>query len=391
MNRPESASAAETAVLMTRPERASVAEAAVATATAAGLVIVSLILSVIIVEVFCYLFVPSIGRASANERLFDWHHRIIFFDGDGTIFQDRGDIFTYVPHDEIRNMLGYYSSKNFTVEYDYRFRTNNYGLVQDFDVAPARPSILLLGDSFTEGQGAEPWFRQLAARADKLPYQLINGGLSGTGFEQWSKLERLLKVDNVHIKKLIVLFISDDYRRGVWNFFQPELRCLQSISACRGDELNLRMPPATELSATVDKIRTIRETPKRRLAQYARVLLPASFRVYDYLRAEFISDTERAKQRARATIADFIKEYGSENVVFMHLPQKDEVDGPKVAGMELRRAIQEAGGKLYDGFKLCHLTAADYHVRDAHPNAQGYGKIANCVDQVLQQITTPVQ
>jgi hypothetical protein len=359
--------------------------------TAAGLVVASLLLGVILVELFCYFFVPSIGRASANERLLDWGHRIIFFDGNGSIFQNHGDIFTYVPHNDIRNVLGYFSNDGFKVEYDYRFHTNNYGLVQDSDVVPARPSILLLGDSFTEGQGSEPWFRQLAAQSNGLPYQLINGGLSGTGFEQWSKLEHSLSAEHVQIRKLVVLFISDDYRRGVWNFSQPELRCLQSAAACSGNEWYSRMPPANELAATVDKIRAVRDTPRTRLVQRARAILPASFRVYDYLRAEFLSDSEHARQRARTTIADFINEHGRDNVVFMHLPQKDEMAGPNASGTEERRAIQEAGGKLYDGFKLCNLTAADYHIRDPHPNAQGYAKIASCVNQVIRQIGASVQ
>jgi hypothetical protein len=361
------------------------------TTTAAGLVVASLLSGIILVELFCYLFVPSIGRASANEKLLDWGHRIIFFSGAGSVFRNHEDIFTYVPHNDVRNVLGYFSDAGFKVEYDYRYRTNNYGLVQDFDVVPARPSILLLGDSFTEGQGAEPWFRQLAAQSSKLPYQLINGGLSGTGFEQWSKLQRYLSADHVQIQKLVVLFISDDYRRGVWNFSPSELRCLQSLAACRGDEWYSRMPPDAELPATVDKIRAFRDTPRRRLVQRARNLLPASFRVYDYLRTELFSDAGHARERAHATIADFIKQYGRGNVVFMHLPQKDEANGPNAAGMEERRAIQDAGGRLYDGFKLCHLAPADYHIRDPHPNAKGYAKIADCVSQVVRGITTPGQ
>jgi hypothetical protein len=242
-----------------------------------------------------------------------------------------------------------------------------------------------LGDSFTEGQGAEPWFRQLAAQTENLPYQLVNGGLFGTGFEQWEKLAHYLSAQSVQIRKLVVIFISDDYRRNVWNFSEQDLRCLQSLSSCRGDELYLRLPSAPELAATLDKIRNNRETPRRRLAQRGRVLLPASFRVYDYLRAEFLLDVETAKRHSHAAIADLINEYGAENVVFMHLPQKDEVNEPDELGREARRSIQEAGGKLYDGFKLCGLTAADYHIHDSHPNAQGYGKIANCVSQVLQR------
>jgi hypothetical protein len=57
-----------------------------------------------------------------------------------------------------------------------------FGLVQDKDLVRGVKSILLLGDSFTEGQGAEPWFRQIAPQIEKLNYQPINGGLFGTGF-----------------------------------------------------------------------------------------------------------------------------------------------------------------------------------------------------------------
>lgn len=357
---------------------------------AAALVVVSLMLGLIIVELSCYFFVPSVARASANKQLFDWNHRIIFFEGAGSIFQNDDDIFTYVPHDDIRTVLGYFSNKDFSVEYDYRFHTNNFGLVQDFDIAPARPSILLLGDSFTEGQGAAPWFRQLATQGNEVPYQLINGGFAGTGFEQWGKLARHLKCRNVNIRKLIVLFISDDLRRAVWNFPQAELRCLQSLSACTGDEQYRRLPSSTELAATIDKIKTLRDTPKRRVTARARMALPASFLVYDYLRSILFTDQLLAEQRAVTTIAALVEEYGSDNVAFLHLPQKDELDGMSEPGMQERRAIQAAGGKLYDGFQLCHLTPADYHVRDPHLNAQGYGKIANCVGKVLHELTANV-
>jgi hypothetical protein len=138
-----------------------------------------------------------------------------FFDGPETIFQNHGDIFTYVPHKGIRNVTAYFFERNFTVEFDYRFRTNNVGLVQDADVGPERDSLLLLGDSFAEGHGAEPWFWQVSPEIAKLGYQPVNGGLLGTGFEQWLKLERYLSGKSIRIGKLVVLFISDDYARGV--------------------------------------------------------------------------------------------------------------------------------------------------------------------------------
>jgi hypothetical protein len=374
------------------------------TVATAGVIAASVVIGVFIIELSCYLFVPSIARANV-----EWD-RAMFLDGAGTIFQNHGSIFTYAPHNDVRVLTVYFSDRESVVEYDYRFHTNNYGLVQDFDVVPKLPSLLLLGDSFTEGLGAEPWFRQLAVH--DFQYQLINGGLLATGFDQWSKLEYYLSTEeNVQIRKLLVLFISGDYTRTVFNASQPALRCLQSFSSCRGYEGMYRLPPEPELSAWVNKLRAIRKNDIRdqfeqltviaRLEHRARGLLPASYQVYNYLKTKFPKDFEptRApneadtseKQHSRAAITDFIEKYGTGNVAFMHLPQKNEMDGPSELGMEVRRAIQEAGGKLYDGFKLCGLTTADYQIHDIHPNKQGYGKIANCVGDVIQRMTAADQ
>jgi hypothetical protein len=48
--------------------------------------------------------------------------------------------------------------------------------------------------------------------------------------------------------------------------------------------------------------------------------------------------------------------------------------------------IQEAGGKLFDGFKLCDLTAADYHPTDLHPNSRGYAKIEARAMNVIKEL-----
>ena len=354
---------------------------------AAAMVVVSSILAIVLVELICYFFVPSIGRAS----VYDWDRRILFIDGDNGTFQNQGDIFTYAPNANIRSSAVYFSDHAYDVEYDYWFHTNNYGLVQDFDVAPTRRSILLLGNSFMEGQGAEPWFRQLAEHADTLPYQIINGGLFGTGFEQFGKLERYLSEEKkVQIRKLIVVFISDDYVRQSWHFSEDFLHCLQRDAFCNsGDGDFNRRPTSSELLARVDEIREFRKPrlPLQRLQQQARIWLPASYRVYDYLQTKFHQNAV-AKQGSRLAIANFIEAYGKENVAFIHLPQKNEMSGPNEIGMEARRSIQDAGGELYDGLKLCGLTEADYHIHDGHPNKQGYGKIENCVSAVLRRMET---
>ena len=45
---------------------------------------------------------------------------------------------------------------------------------------------------------------------EKLGYQPINGGVLGTGFRQWLKLDRYLAAKNFQIGKVVVLFISNN-------------------------------------------------------------------------------------------------------------------------------------------------------------------------------------
>ena len=94
-----------------------------------------------------------------------------------------------------------------------------------------------------------------------------------------------------------------------------------------------------------------------------------------------------AERDSHAAISELVRIYGSENVVFLHLPQKNELgSGPDSLGLRARKAIEEAGGKLFDGFKLCNLTTADYFTNDNHPNADGYKKIAGCAAGVIKEL-----
>jgi hypothetical protein len=79
--------------------------------------------------------------------------------------------------------------------------------------------------------------------------------------------------------------------------------------------------------------------------------------------------------------------YRPENIVFIHLPQKNEIGpGPDALGLKARHAIEDAGARWYDGFKLCQVTASDYHTNDEHPNQSGYRKIAACTANVIDEL-----
>jgi len=76
-------------------------------------------------------------------------------------------------------------------------------------------------------------------------------------------------------------------------------------------------------------------------------------------------------------------------VAFLHLPQKNKIAGqPNDLGLAARRAIEAAGGTLFDGFKLCQMTPSDYFLNDDHPNARGYSKIATCAGEVASSLAS---
>ena len=356
------------------------------------LVIPSVVVAILLVELLCRVF--SLTPQNAESRLLE---RIFFLDGRGAIFENHDGIFTYLPHNDVRILTAFFSEHGFSVEYDYRIHSNNFGLVQDADIAQGRPSLLLLGDSFTEGLGAEPWFRRISPDIEKQGYQPINGGLRGAGFQHWLKLQQLLAASDIQLKKLAVVFISDDYQRPLSEIKSQELQCLAALADCPfGESYCFRLPPPAELAASVDKIRMARAPMvggQSWLGAHAEKLLPASYRAYKVLKDRLRrpgSDPRlaAAEAQSRAVIAELLAKYGRDNIVFIHIPQKNETasGGPIGLGLTARRAIQEAGGKLVDGFKLCGLTPADYYRNDDHPNATGYAKIAACTGNAINDL-----
>jgi hypothetical protein len=217
----------------------------------------------------------------------------------------------------------------------------------------------------------------------QLGYQAINGGLIGTGFAQWLKLDRYLADKNIRIRKVVVLFISDDYQRPVWNYDPGTLRCLTALPLCHfGESPVYRLPPAEELPSWIGKIRESRgPLTGMWLKKQLRTLLPVT---YDTLSKFYSSIRHRdEKEHSRSAIAELVKIHGPENMAFIHLPQKDEINTePHGLGLLARRSIEEAGGKLSD----CSLTTTDYRAYDGHPNSNGNAKIVACATEVIKDI-----
>jgi lysophospholipase L1-like esterase len=303
-------------------------------------------------------------------------------------FRNEGKIFTYLPNSTVHSTAYYENGPALRKEYDYEFKTNNLGLVQKLDIEKDRPSILVLGDSFTEGQGATPWFYRLESGNSK-PLQLINGGLLGTGFAQWKLLHDQLQSSGVRINKVAVPFISDDYQRTVWNFPERVLNCLGDMEKCKGDE-GYYPNPKKDNEAFVIKLREFRdaeyaEKQASKERRFFRKYFPSLHFIWGYMKNEYKA---RFANRNLPAIEALAKQYKN-NIVFIHIPTKEELEHgstPNPLGQLAREKISGAGGKVIDGFKGCGLEPKDYFMNDPHPNPEGYKKIANCVEKAISEL-----
>ena len=351
----------------------------------------TIVLSLLVINMATEMYFPDI---------YHWDQRLMFF-SEGAVFQNKSwGGFVYQPNARFDSRTIYITNlkvPRLVNEYEYQIKTNSSGLVQLADISPTKPSIIFLGDSFTEGQGASPWFYDLEREwPETSPYQIINGGILGTGFEAWKRLYSDLS-SSAKIDKIVVIFISDDWTRPVWQVSQHDLECLQSPSRCDGtdDFLGLFADPA-EAEAEIRRIAIERinyiDDKKRQhgifksSAIYQRLLKPA----YHLMRPHAQPEEETQFERSETAIKELVRDVGAKNIIFIHLPQKDELSfGLSNFSKRGRDFIRQSGLSLIDGSKECHLTISDYHTHDGHPNAAGYRKIEQCVARSVKQAFRP--
>lgn len=355
-----------------------------------ALVIVSSIIGILLFEVvYRYCFKQE------SETKHKWDQRFMLFSNEngGSAFRNIEGFFTYQPSTRIHSKTYYFVDDKWVKEYDYFIPINNFGLVQTNDIRTGVPSMLLLGDSFTEGQGAPPWFESFRATYLHKDLQLINGGLLGTGFDQWRHLHDHLLQSGIIIKRLVVVFITDDTTRRVWNVKSNIHDCIADYRRCLGDESFYGLPDDSKLDGHLEKLRSYREeylskkehmaskTTKKIIGEW----LPATRLVYQAAREYLQTMTSKGASQtppSRKVIQQFIETYKSE-VLFIHIPAKDEKLNH--IGRKTRKDIQTYGGEYYDGYALCNLTREDYFQHDGHLNPNGYSKISACVTDAVNK------
>jgi hypothetical protein len=333
-----------------------------------------------------------------DRSFYKWGDRYMLFaqDGGGTVFKNIGEIFTYQPNATINSKTYYNIEDGWVLEYEYSFRTNNLGLVQSSNVGSKIPSILLLGDSYTEGQGSAPWFEILNKNLKNEAHQYVNGGLLATGPSQWLSLHNEL-LRNLKIKKIVAIGISPDYSRIIFNFPKKTLSCIEFYSVCDGDENFYGLPNKDQEKIFLEKLKSYREShyenhqklintgksTKQVLAEF----MPASFLIYSNFKSMLgiLPTTDVNVTSNSEAIQTLIEAYG-DNFLFIHLPSKAEIFSGQISplGRKMKSDIHRFNGNYFDGFSGCNLGKTDFFKNDGHPNQGGYAKIAKCVEEAIK-------
>ena len=300
----------------------------------------------------------------------------------GKIFKSHNDFYLYEKNLSQKRYLNfYYDKKNSKLKkiWDYEFSTNNYGLVQDFDLDEKKKSILFLGNSFTEGQGAEPWLNSLGNEFNGL--QIINGGIQGTGFNQFENLEKYF-LDLFNIKKTVVIFISPDVRRGIVK--AKNSKCLENFSNCGDKDYTLGIPDDENFdieSFVLDKAKFDPELHfKKKIRYFIRDLY-----LYNYTRTivnTFRLRNDNTIKNNLKSILSLKKKY-LENILFIRIKDPNEI--------MFKRNTYET--RLIDNFfknnnikyHYCEMNndLKLFHKYDFHPNKLGYKNLKACVLNAL--------
>ena len=267
--------------------------------------------------------------------------------------------------------------------WDYKFSTNNYGLVQDNELEKKKKSIIFLGDSYTVGWGAEPWINNFNGNFKKM--QVINGGQAGAGFWQISELEKhFSKI--LQIEKVAYIFINQDVNRG--RIIPKNISCFKNYLKC--DQLNSSIFtfPKVDNFDVDDYARKIMEKKNfKSHFNYADKIKYAIRSLYSYNYFRFLINSIRKRndytiKRNLDAILKLKNKYKN-NIIFIQINSAIDI-GLKFETFETKLVnkffLKNNIKKFY-----CDMNndLSFFYKYDFHPNKKGYHQIYECVNKIL--------
>ena len=286
------------------------------------LILISLFIGLILAEVLfqnIYRDKKKFEYVSAEERF------MLFDTPDGEMFDVHEKYFKYKPNKIILAETYFKKDKNFLKEFSYTIQTNNYGLVQKKNLSKEKKSILFLGASFVEGQGASAWIDDINIKF--TDFQLINGGIMGTGPQQMEIFEKEIAKD-FNIEKVLFFYNGGLMRRDPFIIKNNTIKCVKDYRNCKGDEnfygFPLKKKDPNNFLLFLDEyrikslkenktIKNFRRSIKSTISNLYIVKLPTNF-----IRNKFYkSDNEKIKKNFDS-MSDLLSKYG-DNIYFIKM------------------------------------------------------------------------
>ncbi len=357
----------------------------------------SLLASFFIAELVWRAWIHKPDMDSLTHRTMLFHH--------GENFKNMSDYFKYFPNKEIRSVTLYSTPtpsavSDIAVEYDYVIRTNNAGLVMREDINTSKSHIYVIGNSFTEGQGAAPWFYRLEVNENTQTQQLINAGILGTGPSQWQLLvDDLANEYSSSLIGAVINIIPDDMRRKRWVFSDRELSCLQKMDCdysfgFQGFDFDAYDTGAEILKTRISAFERIEAASKdQKNDNYLQ-------KVKEILKKSEILLTVNYLLRSAPNTKKIIT-YNEEALIYL----KDKFDGKVIVNVIAQKGLPAADFQDYrisryllrflkdHNFEvfICDIPQANFHQRDGHPNVDGYQYLEQCNVYAVDRIRTWLQ
>jgi hypothetical protein len=325
-----------------------------------------------------------------NEYFWDFRNLFVSKDSFRTI--EENGLWTYKPDSTILSASIYHFFGIGWIEWRCSFRTNKFGFVDTNYNDENSVGYLVLGDSFTVGQGGCPWLTRDRLQSGSFP-KIINAALEGIGLEEMEKISAWLE-KQVKVKNLVLIAISNDFKRAftpwLWRDHQSCLNdgiCDPFLDTYWGVPYDIS---DASLYAMSRKKAAIRHTFFGFFGRLDGALTYYSF-TYNVIRKLYSRVTPpKPPIDWLWTAAHFSKGFESvrrlkqrfPEMKIILVPQRDEVGlfGLENFDTKVVKTFLDANG--YE-WKECPLGMGDYMPIDGHPNQLGYEKIFKCFSSLL--------
>jgi len=179
----------------------------------------------IIAEVILIFYDSKNDRKILKKSIFSKQLNIY---NSGKTFAPNHGFYTYRKNLKNKQLLKILYNNDFiSVINNYKFNTNNFGLVQNKDLEKNQKSYLILGSFFAEFLGYNNFDSELEKKIkDK---QFINGGFQNAGFYQNVKFEKYIS-KYFEISKVIYIFESQDLYK--YKLFKHDGDCIVKSTNC---------------------------------------------------------------------------------------------------------------------------------------------------------------